>query len=98
MKHDAVMLQLPTRELAVMVDKKMIIVNIDLKQTGDITWSESPLDVGELELCAGAKDPHLRTLISLSLLPLCSILRTILPGSAPKVHMYLCCLLGVLSL
>ena len=46
MKHNAVMLQLPTGELAVMVDKKMIIVNINLRQMGDITWSEPPLDVG----------------------------------------------------
>ena len=47
MKQDAVMLQLPTRELAVMIDKDMIIFNIDLKQTGEIKWSEPPVDIGE---------------------------------------------------
>ena len=47
MKQDAVMLQLPTRELAVMLDKDMIIFNIDLKQTGEIKWSEPPVDIGE---------------------------------------------------
>ena len=41
------MLQLPTRELAVMADKEMTIFNIDLKITGNIKWSEPPLHIGE---------------------------------------------------
>jgi hypothetical protein len=44
-KHDAVMLPLPARELAVMVDAKMIVLNIELKKTAEIQWSEPPLGI-----------------------------------------------------
>ena len=45
------MLQLPTRELAVMVERDMIIINIDQRKMGEIKWSEPPLDVGEWRSC-----------------------------------------------
>ena len=47
MKHDAVMVLLPTRELAVLVDNKMIVLNKNLDKTGDVIWNDSPIGLGE---------------------------------------------------